>query len=512
MASQGTVRPPSAPLTLAELIDLECRLAADRGLDRQTLRERDGALGAHLFRDGEPQPDRHEIIRRWLAAVRGSAEPGPGERVQAVYTLAGFALAGFGLFTGAGTAAMLLRYDGTHPVNIVHFLSVFVGFQFALCALALVHMLPRGWLGWVPGFGPLHEAIRHLGYRRGGLESWFVRLHGEAGQVSGALARLKSWSTLYADVERWSLLALTQRVGVFFNIGALATCIYLIGVTDLAFAWSTTLSIDSSTMTRMLQTLALPWAWLRGAVPDADLVEASRYFRQEGAYDPTLLKNWWAFLIAALLTYGLLPRTALWLYSGRRLLRARRQLRLDHGECQAALERLSGTRVGWVADTAGESGEREHELAADAVAPTLDLPAAGEGRCVVLGWADVPLDAGGADRLVRERFGWRSAALHAVGGADVAAGQAMVDDLRSADPGSPVVVVAEAFEPPSKALQRFLTDLRRAIGRHRPIVVGLVGGSAPDWKRPPDSDRVLWERAVALLADPYVRVEELVTS
>ena len=28
MASQGTVRPPSAPLTLAELIDLECRLAA----------------------------------------------------------------------------------------------------------------------------------------------------------------------------------------------------------------------------------------------------------------------------------------------------------------------------------------------------------------------------------------------------------------------------------------------------------------------------------------------------
>lgn len=511
MASQETVR-PLAPLTLAELIDLECRLAADRELDRQTLRERDGALGARLFRDGEPEPDRHEIIRRWLAAARGGGEPGPGARVQAVYTLAGFALAGFGLFAGAGSAATLLRYDGTHPVNIVHFLAVFVGFQLALCALALVHMLPRGWLGWVPGFGPLHEAIRHLGYRRGGLESWVTRLHRDEGLMSGALARLKSWSTLYADVERWSLLVLTQRVGVFFNVGALATCVYLVAVTDLAFAWSTTLSIDSSTMARMLQTLALPWGWLRGAVPDADLVADSRYFRQAGAYDPALLKNWWAFLIAALLTYGLLPRTALWLYSGRRLLRARRQLRLDHGECQAALERLSGVRVGWVADAADGSVGREDELPAEPVAPTLDLPAAGQARCVVLGWADVPLDVGGAERLVRERFGWTSAALHAVGGAHVAAGQAMVDDLRSADPGSPVVVVAEAFEAPGKALRRFLADLRRAAGQHRPIVVGLVGGSTPHWKRPHDADRLLWERAVALLADPYLRVEELVTS
>lgn len=514
MAARESVRPPSRPLRLGELIDLECRLAADRELDRHTLRERDRRIGASLVRGGEPQLDRHEIVRRWLAAVRGGGEPGPGARVQAVYGLAGAALAVFGLFAGAGTAAALLRYDGSHPVNIVHFLAVFVGLQLALCALAVVHMLPRSWLGWVPGFGPLHEALRHLGYRQAGLERWLARLHGDRGQLGGALARLKSWSTVYADVERWSLLVLTQRVGVFFNLGALATCVYLIAVTDLAFAWSTTLPVGAAAMTRMLQALAVPWSWLPAAVPDADLVEASRYFRQEATYDPALLKNWWSFLVAALVTYGLLPRSALWIYSGRRLLRARRRLRLDHSECQAALERVSAGRVGkrveWVAEASGEDNDAGR---AGVGGEGVELPAPGDAECVVLGWADVPLDRESADRLVAERFGWRTIAVHAAGGSEPAGGQqALVEDLHRAGPDSPVVIVAEAFEAPTKALAHFLCELRHAVGTRRPIVVALVAGQAPAWKPPSSQDRALWEHAVVLQADPYVRVEEMVTS
>ena len=511
MASTTSDRPPAAPLTLAELIDLECRLSADRYLDRQTLRERDWEIGAAIRRETETEPDRHEILRRWLGAVSVEAS-GPGARVQAVYSLAGYVLSGLGLLAGASAAAAVLRYDGTHPVNIIHFLAVFVGFQLLLGGLALVHMLPRGRLTSLPGLGPLHEALRHLGYRRGGLDGWVDRLHGvvDSDGVGAALAHLRSWSTLYADVERWSLLALTQRVGVFFNVGALAVCTYLIAVTDLAFAWSTTLPIETATMTRLLQTLAWPWWWLADAVPSAELVEASRYFRQEGSYDPARLAGWWSFLVAALVTYGLVPRVTLWLVARRRLWQARCDLPLDHGDCEAVVERLFGARVGWVVDDAA-TGDEPGPTETAAVPGAVELPAP-DAQCLVLGWADVPLDRVAADALVQRRFGWRAAAVHAAGGTDDGDGAPLAHDLQHAEPDTPVVIVAEAFEAPSKAFRRFLTELRESVGAHRPIVVGLVSGAAPEWQAPDDDDRELWLRAVGRLADPYIRVEEMVTS
>ena len=56
---------------------------------------------------------------------------------------------------------------------------------------------------------------------------------------------MAAWQTVYAGVERWLLTALTQRAALAFNVGALAATLYTVTVRALAFAWSTTLEIDT---------------------------------------------------------------------------------------------------------------------------------------------------------------------------------------------------------------------------------------------------------------------------
>jgi hypothetical protein len=505
-------REPS--LTLAELIDLECQLAVDRQRDRQTLRERDRALAPEVFAgsaDGQ-SPSRHEVFRCWLRAIEDASAPSPGRRVQAVYRLAAVALALLGLISGAGTGAAVLHYDGTQPVNIVHFLTVFVGLQLVLALFALARMLPRPWLRAVPGFGPLHETLRHVGYRQAGLERWLSRLHGDGGRVAASLARLRSWGTIYAEVERWMLLALTQRTAVFFNLGALACCLYLIAVTDLAFAWSTTLALETETMTRVLQSLALPWRWMAAAVPSAELVEASRYFRQAGQYDPVMLKDWWAFLVAALLTYGLMPRLILWGYALWRAHASRRGLTLDHGDCEALYERLVSSVSGWEGESAPTFRDEESSFLSR-VGGNLVLPGRGAVEdCTILCWGDVPLSRVEAADLVRDRFGWKTGDVHAVGGKETAGQDAMREQLATGSREQPVLLLAEAWEAPGKAVRNLLRDVRGAVTARRLIVVCLLGEDADGWTAPRDEDLRLWEHTCALLGDPYLRVEPVVAA
>ena len=159
-------------------------------------------------------------------------------------------------------------------------------------------------------------------------------------------------------VERWLLTALTQRAALAFNLGALVATIYLVTVRALAFAWSTTLEVDPAVMTRFFQLMATPWRWLTLAVPTRELVEASRYFPGR-SYDPDLLGDWWPFLVAALVTYGLLPRVLLATYAAYRTTAARRALALDHGECAGVCERLLRPRASsGVASTSARRSRR----------------------------------------------------------------------------------------------------------------------------------------------------------
>src|SRR5215831_19984523 len=116
----------------------------DRDASRDELRRRDRRIGRTIAATADPA-DRRRTLRDWIRELRredkGDAAAGgrgsAGERIVLAYHALGWLLTVLGLFAGAGSAAAVLAYDGHHPVNVVHFLAVFVALQILLVTLFL---------------------------------------------------------------------------------------------------------------------------------------------------------------------------------------------------------------------------------------------------------------------------------------------------------------------------------------------------------------------------------------
>ncbi len=492
------------PLTLAELIDLEVQLATDADRDPGELVARDAAVGERIGA-GRMADRRHALLRGWLSSLGATGPGSVGRRVQTFYRVVGWIAAASSLLAGAGTAAALLRYDGRDPVNIINFLAVLVGLQVLLVTVSVLAMLPAPWRGRAAQLSGLQEIVRDLGYRRAGVATALQNRGVLGAKGAAVVGRLAALHGVYASVERWSLTALTQRAAVAFNVGALAVCLYLVTVRALAFAWSTTLEVDPERMTLALRALATPWGFLTVAVPDRELVAMSRYFPGR-VYDADRLGDWWPFLVMAVGTYGLLPRLVLATYATHRQRAARRALALDHGECALVYSRLLRTAAGW-----GPGAEIGSELPAetrhDAAAPAAALPAT-EGPVHVVRWADAAVTHEAAERLAAATYRWRLGSFDAANGDGSEAETAVLSRLGADARHAPVLLLAEAWEPPSKNLLHFLRALRVSVGPERAIVVGLLTRGTARPGAHADDVRI-WRRRIAALGDPRLRVEAL---
>jgi hypothetical protein len=502
--TQGAVDRREPPLSLAELVDLELQLHDDADAEPSALLARDSAVSRAIGAN-ELAGSSHALMRAWLGAVRGARGHSVGRRVQAYFRLAGWAASAFMLISGATTAAALLRYDGRDPVNIMGFLAVLVGLQLVVLCFGVAGMLPAPWRRRVVALTGIQEMLRDLGYHRSGLPAALAAARSRSAKADAVLGRVTATQSIYAGVEKWLLTSLTQRAGVAFNVGALAVCVYSISVKALAFAWSTTLTVDPETMTRMFGVIAAPWGFIAAAVPDRDLVEASRYFPGRD-YDPDRLGDWWPFLIAALSTYGLLPRVLLASYASYRERAARRTLALDHGEAGLVRERLLRSAQGFGPGVEEGIVVPEQWRIKDGTEPASVRPLEpGDVRVIV--WADAALTEGDAKRLVEAKFARRIAAFVAARGEGDAAERAAIASLAaSGTPDAPILLVAEAWEPPSKSLLHFLRRVRGLAEASTPIVVGLIGAAARTDLR--DEVRV-WRRRLTALGDPRLRVEAL---
>jgi hypothetical protein len=494
-----------APLTLAELIDLEVQLAADLDADPAALVARDSAIGEAIGASliaGK----RHATLRAWLVALGASGAGSVGRRVQGFYRIVGWGAAGVSLCGGAGTAAALLRYDGRDPVNIINFLAVLVGLQLLLIILGVFAMLPAPWRGRAVRLSGLQEIVRDLGYRRAGVIRSLQKRGRLGAKGAEALGRLAALHGVYAGVERWSLTVLTQRAAVAFNLGALAVCLYLVTVRALAFAWSTTLEIDPELMTRFFRTLATPWQFVASAVPDRDLVEVSRYFPGR-AYDADRLGDWWPFLFAALATYGLLPRVGLAMYASYRQRAARRALALDHGECALVYARLLRSVSGW--GPGAEVGAKVSAEASsdDGAAGVTPIPANVE-RVHGVRWAEASISREETARLVAAKYSWSLDSFADSVGDGGESDAAVLARLGADRDRTPVLLIAEAWEPPSKNFTRFLRSVRSVCGDDRALIVGLLTKGAARPGPSPDDARI-WRRRISALGDARIRVEAL---
>lgn len=433
-------------------------------------------------------------IRLWWGTVGANDSGATGARLDRLRALVGVAMAVLGTVTGVAVALAAFAYDGSQPVNVVRLLALLVGVQLALLALTLL-LLP----GRVPGLRHLHDLL--VAVNPG---AWAFGAFRKLARASHDVTRLferPTSRTAAGRFARWQLLFWSQTAAVAFNVAAIVTAIALVTFSDLAFGWSTTLEADPAVVGAIVRAVAWPWqAWLPAAVPSAALVEQSQFFRLEGGdraagVVPGALGAWWPFTVAALVTYGLVPRLLLFGLVATRLRAATAALLLEDPRVSALLDRMTAPAIETAADAHDET------LPADAGADAAPLPPV-TGSADALIW-EGSTSADGARDYARRRLGLELRTLVEAGVGPLAADRAALERL-AADAAPTLLVLTPAWEPPLLELLDLLAELRGLVGQAPSIVVVPIADGA---RAVTDVERATWQRAMARLADPKLYVE-----
>jgi hypothetical protein len=480
---------------LARLVDLALQLESDAERPAAELRRRDRTIGRELAIAGVPASRQ---LAAWLERVR-PAEGGTGERVARSLRGLTALCALFGLISGAGAAAALFRYDGSHPVNVVRVLGFYVGLQALLLAGTAFLCLPSRWRSALPGLEALQDLLSLLSPGRvlGWLQRALPSAQREAAErFRGIAGRHRR---LYGDVEKWLWLSAAQGFGVSFHLASLGTALALVAFTDLAFGWSTTLDVDPHTLHRITSALSLPFAaWLPDAVPTLALIESTQYFRGVvgGMRDPGHSAPWWRFVAACMVCYALLPRALFFTFARFRLASAVQRAFTQQPAVFALRDRLESEAVETTAEEP-EAPSAEGRLRARAAAPA---PAPGT-PCAALLWAGFPLDP--SRSLAQAGLAASPPFLRAGEGA-LAQDGAAIDALKRGG-REPIAVLVKSWEPPLLELQDFLRALRDAVGDGRVVaLVPVAAGAQGEPSAPGDAALAPWRRAVEQSGDPWL--------
>jgi hypothetical protein len=485
---------------LADLIDLQTALESDSATPLEDRRRRDRNIGISL-----PQHRSHPArqIRGWLDRVELAGWHRSGHEGAQLYHVLCLLLVILGLAAGWGLARAVLYYTGEAPINIVHALGLLVLPQIVLLFFWIISAVP-----WrVPLFGSLQSALRFL--NPGRLARRMARLFPRHARENLEVVWDTDNAVVLGPAARWLFFFWSQLFSFWFNIGALLAVFYLISFSDLAFAWSTTLTLDNATFHRMLGALAWPWHSLfPDAVPSRELIEISRYYRLEsGTLGQGMastdvaaeLGQWWPFLIAAIVCYGLLPRLVTLVVSW---------FRFRH-HLGKALPRLPGApellaRMNFPLITTSATGP---ETPPAFPAGTDDEPQrlSGSGlKCRVVEWSGstgnsetitARLRALGVDPLVFLRAG---------GSCSTREDRGIIASLCN-EPDEGVAIVAKSWEPPLLEFLDFVQGVRGNCTRGQPIIILLWGGRTPV----SDTDRDTWRLTLRRLNDPDLHLEVL---
>ncbi len=361
------------------------------------------------------------------------------------------------VFLGAG-AAMGVLGNGLRPVNIILALTAALGLHAITFVLWLLTFLPhagkRGaWLGqcwlWV---------TRKLA--RGPNASLAPRA------LAGVLERNGSLP--------WALGAISHGLWSITLCSLLATMLALLSTRRYTFVWETTL-LSPETFVHLTHAIG----WLPGLIgfsmPAADIVRASNGLDTVPASAQAL---WSAWLIGAIVVYGLVPRLAALALSVILTLVRLRSLRLDSSLPGYAelRQRLTPTSERGVVD--GPAGPlvvpRAHSLPADTptfgrtLAVALELPSD-------TSWPPATLPPGMVDAGVVDSRAQRNALL----------------DRLASQPAHHVLIACDARQTPDRSALAFIGEIAGLA--HTTQVVLLDTAPAPNDANPP-SRAELWAK------------------
>jgi hypothetical protein len=298
--------------------------------------------------------------------------------------------------------------------------------------------------------------------------------------------------TLDTTLRHWLVIERAQMMAWWFAVGLLMALVTIVATRDVAFAWSTTLSVAPERFHALIEAIAWPWrAWLPSAVPSEALIEQSQYYRLGGALDTQMVHRaaalgaWWRFLAMATLTYAVMLRASVW---GVARVGLRRTLERSLMSLPGVETLLMQMKTPLITTVSSETEPR--------FVPTQE----GYARCarpdavldMAMGWAmkdaeiAVMLDALGVDAAAIERVGGVRTLEEDAAAIQRAAGN--------------VLLLVKGWEPPTMDWVDFVSELTSVA--HRVWIVPI--GTPDQQHRASAADVAVWERKLTELNNPKV--------
>lgn len=445
--------------TLEEVIDLEQALAVDAkpgpSLKASVMEAARGLSGTDARSAG---------LRAWLEESRKT--PSAGRRFGASLSMVA---AGLGLLAWlAGISGVLGMLDRSRGgIDVLLFLVVLLGVQWLILLMAVFAWIFRH--KTAQGFSGLQALIGKVVHRfSGGADTWWDRVMDGGGAPRMALL--------------WRLARLAQGAGVCFNVGIISGLAGLVMVKNVGFFWETTTEAAMrESLGHIVRVLSSPWsaAW-PAAVPDASVIEASRWLPDKTAALPPGPASWWLFLLMATFVWGMLPRLVWWVSADVAFKKALGNLDFQARHHRALWRELTGVdRVdadekpldGVLVLDVGGSGLRQQDL-----------------RPFLL-----------------QKLRVHPASWHPVAVLDPGAESEAQAALREAPAG--VVLLAEGWALSPPRMSALHSQIRSAAGPETPVKF-LVANVAQDGSPMAASEveRKEWERFVDSLRDPFAEV------
>jgi len=369
----------------------------------------------------------------------------------------------------------LLSYSGHEPVNVIYFMAMVIFVPLLTMTLSLLSMLrANSARSMLVHISPAYWMERMLSLLPHKMEKELQEIYAEL-KVNPLLLN-------------WLVIKRSQLLALAFSFGLLLALLLMVSTQDIAFAWSTTLSVSAETFQHFLQQIAFAWRDLFSwAVPSVELVEKSQYYRlgerlAEGMIeDAALLGEWWKFLFFATLFYAIILRFFFYLLARAGLNRA-----IEHSFLSLeGVEKLLSDMNEPIISTRAK--DYEEVLVSQKVDYTQILHDLNTSYDVVLGWA--------IDRencaLINEQMHVTSPYIAEVGG-----GNSLEEDKEViAKCHGDVLLYVKAWEPPTMDFIDFLELLCERSDR---VTVAPMGTERQDYFAR-EKDVNVWARKLSLL-------------
>jgi hypothetical protein len=370
-----------------------------------------------------------------------------------------------GFLSGIG----LLSYNGHEPVNVIYFVAMVVFFPLFTMTLTLFSMLRAN---------TAQSLLVHISPA-----FWMEKiLHFLPHKTQEQFKDLK----INPLLTNWIVIKRSQVIALVFSFGLLLALLGMVATKDIAFAWSTTLSVTAEEFHGFLNTLAFAWReWFPWAVPSVELIEQSQYFRlgdklsEEMVGNASKLGEWWKFLAFATLFYAILLRFLVYLLSLFGFKRAIRRSFLSLEGAQTVLHDMNEPIISTHA-TQHEVRFKQTDTVYRNTIEQLDA-----SYDMVLGWAIQKEQL----KVICDSMNVISPQHYEVGGANTLEEDNEVIGLSHGE----VVLFVKAWEPPTMDFMDFLEMLSRKVDK---VVVSPMGMAEEQYASEPNEVAV-WARKLS---------------